>query len=67
MAAHAGSPGYWRGFPDRVLLVHMCLASFLPRALLVPLALLVKMVALDIPAQLDLLAFEAPRVAKVLL
>jgi hypothetical protein len=41
--------------------------SFFLRALLVLLALLAKMVALDIQVQSDLLVFEALRVAKVLL
>lgn len=47
------------------LLTHTGLMSFFPRALLVLLALLVKMVAVDSLVQLDLLVFVALRVAKV--
>ena len=48
-------------------LAHTDLVSFFPRALLVLLAPLAKMVALDSLVQSDLLAFVVLRVAKVLL
>lgn len=46
---------------------HWLTKPFFPRALLVLLALLAKMVAMDILVWSDLLAFVALRVAKVLL
>lgn len=54
-------------FPVGFSLAHTDLLSFFPRALLVLLALLAKMVVLDILVQWDLLAFVALRVARVLL